>query len=167
MFDILLINPPLVDYAANNNPKYLINTSFFPPINLAYLSSYLQQFKFKTKIIDMDAEKYCIKQIIDLIRIYKPKVIGIGITSDIIFPISLKIINYIKSNFELKIIVGGVFPSNNPEYILKESRVDFLVRGEGEETLLELMNFLIYNIGTIDNIKGISYIKDQVIPIEN
>ncbi|MGQ4872935.1 MAG: B12-binding domain-containing radical SAM protein [Promethearchaeia archaeon] len=163
MYDILLINPPLVNYDIKNKPKVFVNTSFFPPINLAYLSSFLENYGFSTHIIDMDAEKFGLSSIPKIIKYYKPKVIGIGITSDVIYPISYEIVKKIKQVKNLPIIVGGLFPTNNPEFLMKKPQIDFLIRGEGEQTLLELMNFLIYNKGDLSKIKGLSFRKNGLI----
>ncbi|MHA1250057.1 MAG: B12-binding domain-containing radical SAM protein [Candidatus Helarchaeota archaeon] len=157
MIDILLLNPPLVNYDEKNKPKYLVNTSFFPPIGLAYLSSFLKKHNFSVKIIDMDAEKYGISKITDLIKIFKPLMIGISITSDLIFPISYKVIKKIKKETNVPIVVGGVFPTNNPDFLIKKPEIDFLVRGEGEHTLLELINFYKNKIGELKKINGLSY----------
>ena len=157
MVDILLINPPLVDYDKKNKPKFFVNTSFFPPINLAYLSSYLEKFGFTTIIIDMDAEKFGVNSISKMINILKPKVIGVGITSDVIYPISTEIFKKIKEVKDLPIIVGGVFATNNPDLLAKRKNIDFLIRGEGEQTLLELMNYILKNEGELKQIKGLSF----------
>ncbi len=160
MVDILFINPPLVDYDNDNKPKVLVNTSFFPPIGIGYLASFLEKNGFKTAIIDMDAEKYGISIIPELLNKINPKVVGVSITSDLIFPLSYKIIQKIKEVSELPLVVGGVFPTNNPEYLLKKKSIDYLARGEGENTLLELLKFLINNVGNLSQINGLSYKTD-------
>lgn len=158
MIDILFINPPLVDYDNKNKPKFLVYTSFFPPINLAYLSSFLEESGFDTAIIDMDAEKLGLSSISKMLNIFKPKVIGIGITSDVIFPISYKIVKKIKNlNKEIPIILGGVFPTKNPQFLLKKAQINYVVKGEGEKTLFELINYFLYEKGDLNQIKGISY----------
>ena len=39
---------------------------------------------------------------------------------------------------EAKVVWGGVFPSLSPEIVLSEGSVDYVVAGEGEQTLLDL-----------------------------
>ncbi|MBR9703167.1 B12-binding domain-containing radical SAM protein [Candidatus Woesearchaeota archaeon] len=55
-----------------------------------------------------------------------------------------------------KRILGGIFPTFNSEELLRKDKTDFIVRGEGEQTFLELLNAL--EIGTpLSEVKGISY----------
>jgi radical SAM superfamily enzyme YgiQ (UPF0313 family) len=157
MVDILLINPPLVDYDEKNKPKVFVNTSFFPPINLAYLSSYLEKHNFSSVIVDMDAEKFGISKIPNILQKYKPRVIGIGITSDLIYPVSYKLIKKVKEMVNTPIVVGGVFPTNSPESLIQKSEINYLIRGEGENTLHELMKYLIFNQGELELINGLSH----------
>jgi len=163
MTDILLISPPLVNYDEKNKPKYFENTSFFPPIGLAYLSSYLEENGFTTEIIDMEADKAGISRIKTMLKTYKPKVIGLSIPSDMVFKLSFKIIEKIKSLSNCPIIIGGLFSSNNTEFILKHVDIDYVVRGEGEQTLLELTIFLLRGIGKIESIKGVSYMNAKTV----
>ncbi|MHA1282143.1 MAG: B12-binding domain-containing radical SAM protein [Promethearchaeota archaeon] len=161
--DILLINPPLVNFDKKKKPKFLINTAVFPPIGLAYLAAYLDLYGFKSRIIDMDAEKLGLSSISKIIKNYNPKIIGISISADIICSISILIIKEIRKYFNGPIVIGGIVPTNIPEYFLKNSSVDFVVRGEGEVTLLELMKYLLYKEIKLKNIDGISYKKNNKI----
>jgi len=56
----------------------------------------------------------------------------------------------------VKIAWGGYFPSIYPEAALNAKYVDFVVRGQGEETLLELIDAIRGN-RTFDSIRGLSY----------
>jgi len=157
MYDILLINPPLVDYDKRKRPKTILNTSYYPPMGIAYLASFLKRAGFNAVTINIDAVRYGISKIPKLLKIIKPKVIGICINSDDIYPISHKIIKKIKEVIDVPLVVGGVFSTSNPEFLLKKDQVDYVARGEGENTLLELMKLLIYNDGNLAKINGLSY----------
>lgn len=56
----------------------------------------------------------------------------------------------------VKIAWGGYFPSIYPDAALNARYVDFVVRGQGEETLLELIDAIRGN-RTLDSIRGLSY----------
>ncbi|MFX1276191.1 MAG: B12-binding domain-containing radical SAM protein [Promethearchaeota archaeon] len=61
-----------------------------------------------------------------------------------------------------KTIVGGYHPTLDPNYVAKDLGVDYAVRGEGENTFRELIDFIDgnkYNIQEKD-IDGISYMKN-------
>ncbi|MFW9867029.1 MAG: B12-binding domain-containing radical SAM protein [Candidatus Thorarchaeota archaeon] len=59
-------------------------------------------------------------------------------------------------------IMGGYHPTLAPDYVAKHPAVDYAIRGEGEYTFRELIQFLDgnKNIGTIKDIDGVSY-KDK------
>jgi radical SAM superfamily enzyme YgiQ (UPF0313 family) len=59
------------------------------------------------------------------------------------------------------VVLGGMFATANPEYVLSSPNIDVVVRGEGEETLRELIE--VYGSGNLSSVKGISYKKDGVI----
>jgi len=57
---------------------------------------------------------------------------------------------------KLTIVWGGYFPSTYTDAALNARYVDYIVRGQGEDTLLELIDALRGN-GTVDKILGLSY----------
>jgi radical SAM superfamily enzyme YgiQ (UPF0313 family) len=60
---------------------------------------------------------------------------------------------------EVPIVWGGYFPSIYPDAALNARYVDFAVRGQGEDTLLELLASL-RGSGILEDIRGLSY-KDM------
>jgi radical SAM superfamily enzyme YgiQ (UPF0313 family) len=56
----------------------------------------------------------------------------------------------------VKIAWGGYFPSIYPDAALNAKYVDFVVRGQGEDTLLELIDAIRGN-RTIESVRGLSY----------
>src|ERR1700752_346575 len=59
---------------------------------------------------------------------------------------------------ETPIVWGGYFPSLYPEASLNAQYVDYVVRGQGEETLLELLE-AIRGQRNLSSIRGVSYIE--------
>lgn len=57
---------------------------------------------------------------------------------------------------EVKIVWGGYFPSIYPDAALNAKYVDFVVRGQGEDTLLELIDAL-RGKRSLESIRGLSY----------
>lgn len=55
----------------------------------------------------------------------------------------------------IPVIMGGAHPSFMPEEALQHS--DFVIRGEGDRSLPELISYLERGIPSIDSIKGLSY----------
>jgi radical SAM superfamily enzyme YgiQ (UPF0313 family) len=62
---------------------------------------------------------------------------------------------------ECKIIIGGPNAQQEEEYLRKHTQVDISVWGEGEQTLLELLRELSYDLNNVDSIPGVAYLKDE------
>jgi len=56
------------------------------------------------------------------------------------------------------VILGGVHPTFMSEEAINHA--DYVVRGEGEESFPALIQYLFDDIGTIEEIRGVSYVKD-------
>ncbi|MEQ8222635.1 MAG: radical SAM protein, partial [Candidatus Eremiobacterota bacterium] len=69
--------------------------------------------------------------------------------------------SYIKQRQNIRIFVGGPQAVALGEDFLKKSMCDAFVRGDGEYPLYELLEFFLYNKGTIDKISGVSYLKND------
>ena len=56
-------------------------------------------------------------------------------------------------------IMGGYHPTLAPDYVTKHTSVDYAIRGEGEHTFQELVNYLDGNRDpkALKNIDGVSY----------
>ncbi|MFX0105895.1 MAG: B12-binding domain-containing radical SAM protein [Candidatus Hodarchaeota archaeon] len=155
MIDLLLINPYQRKRITIGSYRDKIK---FPVLSLLSLASYLEKEGFKVEILDLNLKLLKNKNILQIIKDKKPIVIGItSITSSIYEAYSLA--RLIKSNFNITLVIGGPHATFADEEILNESKFDIVVRGEGEETLIEIVRS-IKGERNLDNIKGISYKKD-------
>jgi anaerobic magnesium-protoporphyrin IX monomethyl ester cyclase len=94
----------------------------------------------------------------NLMNRFNPDIIGITMPTAK-YGVVVELIKFIKkSDPNIKIVVGGPHPTILPEETLDIKGIDFIVRGEGEETFLELINSL-KNKKDFSKIKGISYKK--------
>lgn len=136
------------------------------PLGLAYLAAAIKKSnKHNVEIIDAEALQYTNEKLIEYLKVSKPTIIGISsLTPNYIK--AKEIINIIKSNIEnIKIIMGGPHITIFPKETLEENEnIDYGVLGEGEITLLELLD-CIENKRDISKVKGIVYRKDQKIHI--
>ena len=63
----------------------------------------------------------------------------------------------VKAKFpHVKIVWGGYFPSSHSDVVLNDGAIDFVVRSQGEETILELIETL-ENGGSLAGIHSLSY----------
>ncbi|EKD26517.1 MAG: radical SAM protein [uncultured bacterium] len=155
--DIILINPPWT-FRKQNIWKDI--SSCIPPIGLAQIASYLEKHAYKAVIWDMAAESLdsnaLKKKIIELPCL--PSFIGITSTTSI-FHNAVEVAGIIRNIIpEVPIIMGGVHPTLLTDEVMKHSCVDYCIRGEGEQTLLELISG-----NNKMNISGLSFKKDNVI----
>jgi len=142
---ILLIVPNIKSY------------DIMPCLSLAALKRFInKKTRHEAEIIDLvfhkkDWKKYLVKKI----RVKKPDIIGFSVLS-FNYPEALQIARFIKNNFNIKIIFGGVHVILSPQDVVENEEVDIICTGEGEEVLKQLLDKSL-NCG---NIKGIWYKQD-------
>jgi len=147
---ILLINPPRAIGKGNIWGKI---DPILPPLGLAYIASYLEQQGHKACILDLQAEPMDAPQLKSYIRKISPEFIGIGSTT-VEIESALSLARLARESLPgAKIVLGGVHPSVMPDEVLSNPQVDFVVRGEGEQTLYELVS----NRNNVPQICGLSY----------
>lgn len=99
------------------------------------------------------------KALLKAIKKTKPKIIGLSAMS-FQYKTALSIARFLRNNFpDKKIILGGYHATTAYKDIGGEDwkYLDFLVRGEGESSFNELLNYLETNKGNLRDIMGISY----------
>lgn len=106
----------------------------FPPLGIGYIAAYLRHHGYKVKVIDCT-----FKKMEDVVRdACQSRVVGIYSMLSIVKP-ALEIAAALRERVEL-LVAGGPMPSAYPQKFLDV--FDVVVQGEGEETVLELMNEL-------------------------
>lgn len=88
------------------------------------------------------------------------KILGLYCDFDNVFEV-INISSWVKENWDIPVIVGGPQSKHLTKEFFKRSKCDAVVLGEGELTIVDLVNLYLDNIGTIKNIKGISYLQDD------
>lgn len=138
-------------------PVPVITTSIQPPVGLAYLASILLKKGSDVYVVSSVAEGLSVGETVSRILDLSPDIVGITIPTTNVNA-SLKIISGVKEKMsDLKIMVGGPHPTLFPDEFL-EKNVDFVIRGEGENTLSELYDCINQN-KSLDGVRGISYKK--------
>jgi len=129
-----------------------------PPIGIADLSAVAKKSGYNAKAIDM--WKYNEAQVKEAIKKEAPDVIGTSCMTTERFS-SYKLVKWVKEvNPKIKVIVGGSHASCFPEQVFKLSPADVIVMGEGEETMLELLDAFEKDKTDLSNIKGIAFMKN-------
>jgi anaerobic magnesium-protoporphyrin IX monomethyl ester cyclase len=167
---VCLINPPRIQ------PKLWGNLSILQPLEIAYVAALLEK-QHEVHIIDAANEGWknfeqidgtkCRqglknKEIADRIKHWSPDVIGITIAFPGWWKPACEVASIAKSIDEDVItVLSGLHPSARPADCLKHPNTDFVVIGEAEYTMQELVGAL--EQGTtkgFKKIRGIGYIKN-------
>ncbi|MEE9201426.1 MAG: cobalamin-dependent protein, partial [Candidatus Brocadiales bacterium] len=92
------------------------------------------------KIFDASSEQATIADVIKLVKETIPAVVGIT-TMSLNISSAFELARAIKSlDKKIWVIAGGAHPTVAPEHMLSDNNIDAIVIGEGEVTLLELVD---------------------------
>jgi radical SAM superfamily enzyme YgiQ (UPF0313 family) len=80
---------------------------------------------------------------------------------------SIKIADLIKEKCKAPVVFGGVHPTSVPKTVLQNKSVDYIVIGEGEDALLELLKYLGNGDDIRPTIKNLGYKIDDKMYINN
>jgi len=158
---VLLIRPNSVNIVASP-----------APLGLGYLAQALRSSRNdEVKILDARIGRLAPEEVLHAVREFAPRVVGISALS-----LDAKEAHHLarlikserpggKGRPEPTIVLGGAYASARGEPILEDMSVDYLVLGEGEATLAELINAL-EGQGEIENVAGIIR-RDNGKPVRN
>ncbi|MCL5090589.1 MAG: B12-binding domain-containing radical SAM protein [Patescibacteria group bacterium] len=149
---ILLVYPPTLSSSYYGLPRT-------PPLGVCYLAAVLLQKGHQVKLLDMRFPKYNLNYFEEFLKKYKPELVGASATT-FDFPGAKTVFEKVKSfNSEIYTVIGGAHASLVGKDIIKLPEIDFVIRGEGEETLPKLIEAL-KNKKSFSKINGIIY-KDK------
>jgi len=128
------------------------------PLGIYYLASFLKENGYDIKVVDAEANKLTEKDILEVVKKFKPDILGISSTT-VAFHRALSISKLLKKQDDrVKIVLGGPHISSNVNHAMSFSSFDYGILREGEITFLEfLKNFDSKDFFTI---KGLAYRVD-------
>lgn len=140
-------------YPAHNSVENFI------PIGIASLGAFLKEKGYEVNVIDMRLHSRE-----DLIKAAKAsEFIGFSVMT-LYMSKALEYAALCKQhNPATRIVFGGPHPTIAPEETLKNKQIDFIVLGEGEKTLLDLIE----NYSSLQDIKGIAYRQGDDVKINS
>ena len=134
---VLLINPP---WLSKDENIWSGVKSAMPPLALLSIGGFLERAGISVQIMDVHVEKLSEQQVRARIRDAAPEWVGITVMTATSIP-AHKIARLVKEECpNAKVVMGGVHAEALPLETLSNSAVDFVVRGDGEGTLLEMVN---------------------------
>lgn len=134
------------------------------PLGISYIASVLEDSGEEVYVIDYLIDDYDKVKLTQFIMDNSIDVVGLGfLTLDCYYAKAL--IRDIKEVVSINIVVGG--PHATVEYIdMLQSGADFVVIGEGEKTVIDLMKYL-KNEVSIDSVRGLAYKHNGNIQLTN
>jgi|GEM_PF-3472123 len=173
MVKILLLKPPQTYIEGTLTGRPCL------PFGLLYLAGSIEEANHNASIRDllMEGENQTIptgkkssvvnkrylkrglndNQTIKIIKEEKPDLIGITCISMLQEKDSKDLSKLIKQNFpEIPLVVGGTHATLNKEHMFFDSSFDYLIAGEGEKTIVSLIDS-IFNKKEISEIPGLNY----------
>ncbi|MBA7692673.1 Anaerobic magnesium-protoporphyrin IX monomethyl ester cyclase [subsurface metagenome] len=129
--------------------------SYDPPLGIMYLGGFLRKHGIDVNLIDLSFSKKWNEYRDELLRT-KPDLVGISCLSPFFGQVLLAASITRRTLPNCKIVMGGAHPTALPKETIKSPDVDFVVAGEGEVTLTELIKTLERG-GKISEVKGILY----------
>ncbi|MHA1791361.1 MAG: B12-binding domain-containing radical SAM protein [Promethearchaeota archaeon] len=140
--------------------------SFHQSLGLAMIAAVLLKAGHEVKVFDATAEKLNIHELTKKIKEFNPDVIGITANVAIAYK-SVLTAKWLKRKFPLaRMILGGPWASIEYEKLLNERAADFVVIGEGEKTIVELIDAIENEKGFTD-IPGIAFNEEGSIQLTN
>ncbi len=157
--DIVLINPgnrrqvfqDLGDDVAGIEPPFLV----------AVMAAYLRAQGFRAIIIDANAENISPNEVAERVREYAPVLAAVIVYGSQPSASTQNMSNAglicqaLSCATDAKVAMGGLHPSALPERTMTEETVDFVIQGEGFQTLAGLLAVLASGIDNFSSIPGL------------
>ena len=142
--DLLLIHPNDQKAVYGDTIKY---TACEPPYWCALAAQYCRDRGLTVRIVDAEAENISFEQIADRVKEYAPALTGIFVTGTNLSASTQKMpgadatCHAVKGIGDYPVFLWGLHPSALPERTLQENDADYIVTGEGFETIVNLTRF--------------------------
>lgn len=131
---VLFISPP-----TRSVVKEVLGASS-PPLGLAYLAAVAREQGWKVGIIDGPTEGLGMQDIASMIKGFQPELVGLTATTPAIYD-AYEVARMVKEHSpNTLVLLGGPHATFMSREVLEECPyIDVVVRGEGEETLREIL----------------------------
>ncbi len=142
--NIVLLNPRLETWSPN----------VYVPLGLAYIATPLEQAGYSVEIINLNVQKVNDNDLQG--KVINADIVGItGMITE--YGEILRLVDIVKkANAETTVVLGGPLATTLPQELLQVSQADFVVVGEGEKTIVNLVSALEHG-DSLNHIKGIAY----------
>lgn len=132
-----------------------------PPLGIGYLAAALEEKGFSSDILDANFLNYDVKSTVSFIKEKKPGVVCLSLYA-FNFEAGLAVAEAVKAAMPKTVIIaGGAHPSAVSEHTLKTTNaIDAVIIGEGELTLIEIMDRFRNDMELFSGVDGVAYTRD-------
>jgi radical SAM superfamily enzyme YgiQ (UPF0313 family) len=143
---------PAADEPLNPKRKYEF------PLSIVSLVPKLIKKNFRVHIFDERVQLNCREQMEALL----PDAVCFGVSSMTGFQIlrAIDIVKFVRDRSSVPVVWGGWHMSLLAEESANSDHVDYIVRGQGEETFSELAESLVNGAADLEKVRGITYKRD-------
>lgn len=136
------------------------------PQGLGYLAAVLQKEGHEVEIYNQDVHHFTEEQLTEYLDNNSFDVVGVGVIAGYyqyrkLLKISEAINNSKKRPFY---ILGGHGPTPDPEFFLKKTRADAAILGEGEDTIIEVME-VFSSHKALSTVKGLAFREEEKVTV--
>jgi radical SAM superfamily enzyme YgiQ (UPF0313 family) len=148
MYPVLLVFPPPSEEQAD---------TISPPLSILYVGAHLERAGVSVSYVDLRVQP--LQTLLDELD-KGPSLVGVSSMTGFQLVGTMDVLETVKKRQPgIKTVLGGVHASLLPEQTLSDPLVDFVVIGEGEITLLELVQELKSKKEDLSNIMGVGWKK--------
>jgi anaerobic magnesium-protoporphyrin IX monomethyl ester cyclase len=129
----------------------------WPPLGILYLAAVLKEKGVEVSVLDQAAEGLTLKETVRWVKAENPDILGFSTFATSGRTAALISQEVKRENPNLTVVFGNYYATFNPERVLKKyPSVDIIVRGEGERTVINLVDCLKRN-GSLKDVLGITF----------
>ncbi|RLG72896.1 MAG: B12-binding domain-containing radical SAM protein [Methanobacteriota archaeon] len=135
-----------------------------PPLGLAWIAATLEEEGHKVKVMDPATKRISQNRFLLEAKQWRPDIIGLSALTPTIYK-AYSISSKLKEELpDVPIVVGGPHVTYMYREALSTGNIDFVVRGEGEETFRELVEKFEKD-GKLEDVKGLAFTRNGVVVV--
>ena len=141
------------------NPPYALSEVPIMPMGISYLAAVLEHSGSEVQVLDLLVSKCSKEKIGRKLEEYRPDIVGVtSVTMN--YPVASEILKHCKDlDSDVITVIGGPHVTFSAAETLREAPwIDIIVRGEGEQTLLDIVGGK-----KLADIRGVAFREDGAV----
>lgn len=155
---VLLINPAQdPDLTAGYYKRML---AIMPPISLAYLAAALEQAGVEVEVYDDAVAGGDLAALDEALRLSRADVVGLSVVTGVAPDVERVVARVRAKSPQSTVVLGNIHADVFHEALLRAGTADVVVHGEGERTVVELVQTLAEHQPDLARVRGISFLRE-------